>query len=86
MNLLYGEKKTITEVFEYWINEGGELDVRVPGTNRSVSIVFVNKKFREAKYDFHGTYTRSHWHVLGAIEARIKELEEAMYAPVAVCR
>ena len=88
MKLLYDEKKTIVETFDYGINQGGELNVRIgpPGTPSSrVSITFINKQFSEAKFDFRGTYTRSHWHVLGAVAERIKEIEAAMYAPLDRC-
>lgn len=78
MNVLYGEQKNTVETYSYTVNSGGHLDIKVSnGSSRTVTITFVNGKFEKAENNIGGSFigTRSHWHVLEAISAKISELE-----------
>ena len=77
MHILYGESRKTKDVFEYTINAGGELRIKVSnGGNRHVTIMFMNGKFDRANYDLVGVDTRSYWHVMGAIAGQITTIEE----------
>ena len=77
MRILYGESRKTKDVFEYTINAGGELQLRVSnGSDRHVRIMFINGKFDRASHDLVGVDTRSYWHVMGAIAKQITDIEE----------
>ena len=79
MRILYGESRKTKDVFEYTINAGGELQLRVSnGSDRHVRIMFINGKFDRASHDLTGDWidTRSYWHVMGAIAKQITAIEE----------
>ena len=79
MSILYGESRKTKDVFEYTINAGGELQLRVSnGSDRHVRIMFINGKFDRAEHDLNGACldTRSYWHVMGAIAKQITAIEE----------
>lgn len=85
MDILYGEQKNTVETYTYTINQGGELDIKVSNdSSRIVSITFVNNVFQKAEHNIEGSFvgTKSHWYVLGAISAKIKELEDSYKARI----
>ena len=79
MHILYGESRKTKDVFEYTINAGGELQLKVSnGSDHHVTIMFINGKFDRASHDLTGDWidTRSYWHVMGAIAKQITAIEE----------
>ncbi|MCK5027857.1 MAG: hypothetical protein KAS07_05555 [Candidatus Pacebacteria bacterium] len=70
--LLLNQTRETKDVFMYEIGSGGELDVEADG---SVSIIFVDGEFSEAKFSFHGAYSRDEWRILAEINKRIEEIE-----------
>ena len=79
MHILYGESRKTKDVFEYTINAGGELRLKVSnGSDRHVTIMFINGKFDRAEHDLKGACldTRSYWHVMGGIAEQITAIEE----------
>ncbi len=94
MRILYDRECAKRDTYTYRINRGGELrlfmdpmeqdveDTNIPdrtGEMGTVQIVFVNGYFQEAHVPFRGKWTRSAWHVLGAVSEEITRLE-AQYA------
>ena len=45
---------------------------------QTVTIIFENRKFKECRFSFSGTYSREEWAILAAIEKLILEIEEAL--------
>lgn len=82
MNILYDEANNKTEVFEFTINQGGDLKLKVSnGSDRKITITFIDNKFDSVKHDLHKFDPRSDWYVYGAIADKIKEIEERYKAP-----
>lgn len=76
MQLLYGCKKIHEDTYEFKINQGGNLNIRVSNeSDRHVSIVFINGKLESVRHNLGDFDLRSNWHVYGAISEKIKELE-----------
>jgi len=69
---LYNEEKEITEKYTYQINS---LGCHEPDVFGEVVIIFINGKFKEARYPFAGMYTKGQWEVLGAIAKKIGEID-----------
>ena len=79
MHILYGESRKTKDLFEYTINAGGELRLKVSNdSDHHVRIMFINGKFDRAEHDLNGACldTRSYWHVMGAIAEQITTIEE----------
>ena len=76
MRLLYNEEKKTTDEYQYTVNQGGELNIRVSnGSDRYVTIIFVNGKLDSVDHNLGGFNLRSNWHIYGAISEKIKDLE-----------
>lgn len=80
MDILYNETKTIKEVYSYVVNQGGDLNIRASnGSDRVVHIIFEDNQFKEVVHNMAGDFegSRSYWHVMGGISAKITELEQS---------
>lgn len=83
MNILYNKTETKTQTFAYKINSGGVLNLRVSnGTDRHVTITFIDGKFSKVEHNINGAFTdsRSYWHVMEAINQEIGRIEESINA------
>jgi len=77
LNILYNEEKTQTDVYRYKVNQGGDLNIKVSnGSDRFITITFVNGKFESARSDLGDFDSRSNWYVFGGIAEQIKKLEK----------
>lgn len=84
MNLLYDHKKAEECRHTFTINQGGDINLRVSnGSDRTVTIIFKDCKFRAVEWQVAGDWenSRSAWWVRGAIADKIKELEDYYNAP-----
>ena len=78
MNILYDEEKEQVEKYTYTVNQGGDLDIRVSnGSNRHVTIIFVNGELKSVDHNLGDFNLRSNWHVYGAIAEKIVYLEDS---------
>lgn len=72
--VLYGCKAEQRDTYTLTINGGEEHRIEECG---EVQIVFVNQKFKEAKFPMNGSYTRNGWRILAAIEQKISQIEQS---------
>ena len=72
MNLLYDEKHTKLDTYEYQINGGGKYYVKESGR---VTIVFENGHFKSASFPLSGQYSRNGWRILAAMNEKISYIE-----------
>lgn len=72
MNVLYKERHTRIDTYQYEINGGGEFFIQESGR---VIIVFENGKFVSASFPFQSVYTRNGWRILAGINDVITRIE-----------
>lgn len=82
MNLLIDEKKTQTQkqtdTYRYTVDQGGELNIQASyGSDRRVTIVFVNRKLYSVSHNLNDFNLRSNWHIFGSIAEQINTLEKS---------
>ena len=77
MNVLFREEINKTEEFTYSVNQGGGLNIKVSnGSDRIVTIKFINDKFDSVYHNLGDFNERSNWHVFKGVAEKINEIEQ----------
>lgn len=85
MKAIYNEQISKTEIYSYKVNRGGELDIRVSnGSDRHISIKFIDDKFDSVDHNLGDFNERSNWHIYKSIAEQITKIEEDKKRPTAV--
>ena len=79
MNILYNKTSQRVDHYTYTVNQGGELDIKLPDTGKQEVLI----EFKDGK--FNGVFltmgyghasNRSFWYVMGSIAEEIARLEQ----------
>lgn len=80
MRILYDQKTTKEDRHTFQINQGGPLRLNTRSCGPTVTIVFRDGKLVSVDWPRGDVVeTRSLWRVLGAIAAKVDELESTLY-------
>ena len=82
MNILYDQKRTTIDRFEYTVNKAGYLDLRRRDmVDRRVEITFVNGKLDKVEHNICSLVDSdplSAYRIMGAIAEKIEQLQQAL--------